>query len=149
MLIPKVDNVGNALVDIASAAHHWLFYGPLKVEGSYVERDKMGNWRDMDPEPHDMIVAYADDTPEMDSQMKQLGVHVADVANQWGIFVVKENGKGINTWTVANPHFRPDEPADDAALAEVPAPPLPIARPAPAGQGIRVAPDPPSVAPSL
>lgn len=118
MLVPKVDNLGNELVDIASAAHHYLFYGPMRIEGSFVERDKQGNWRDLDPEPHDMIVTYADDSPQMDSQMKQAAAYVADVANQWGIFVIKEDGKSINTWTVANPAFRPGEPAEQLALAQ-------------------------------
>lgn len=115
IMIPKVDNLGNPLTNIAAAAHHFLFYGPLKVEGSYIDPNKQGNWRDTEPEPHDILVTVAEDSPEMDSQMKQLAAHVAEVANQWGIFVMKEGKNGIQSWTVANSSYREGEPAEDIA----------------------------------
>ena len=118
ILVPRVDNQGNELRDIAAAAHHYLFYGPLKVEGSFIEPNKIGHWRDAPAEPHDALVTYAEDSPEMDSQMKQLAAHVADVANQWGIFIAKEGKNGIQTWVINNPQYRDGEPAEDIALAE-------------------------------
>lgn len=117
ILIPRVDNQGNRLRDIAAAAHHFLFYGPLKTQGSYIERGKIGNWRDLDPEPHDMLITVAEDSPEMDSSIKQLALEVAQVANQWGIFVMKE-GNGITSWEVGNPQYVEGAPADQAALEE-------------------------------
>lgn len=116
-MIPKVDNLGNELTDIASAAHHYLFYGPLKVEGSYIDPDKKGHWRDDQTQPHDQLVTFAEESPEMDSAMKQLAAYVGEVANQWGIFVVKEGKQGIQTWTVPNSMYRQGEPAETVALS--------------------------------
>jgi hypothetical protein len=118
VMIPKVDNLGNPLTDLAAAAHHELFYGPLKVEGSYVDPDKRGHWRDEEPEPHDILVVVAEDEPMMDGQIKQLAIHIAEVANQWGIFVMKEGKSGVNSWVVNNPMYREGEPAEEVALQQ-------------------------------
>ncbi len=131
IMIPKVDNLGNQLTSLAEVAHHHLFYGPLKVEGSYIDPDKLGQWRDESPEPHDILVVYAEDHPEMDSQMKLLASQIAEVANQWGIFVTKEGKSGIQSWIVDNPGFRPGEPAEDLALAQRPSANLPPASDSP------------------
>jgi hypothetical protein len=72
----------------------------------------------MAPEPHDLLVTYAEDEPQMDSQIKQLAAHVADVANQWGIFCTKEGKSGVNTWTISNPLYREGESAEPIALAQ-------------------------------
>lgn len=118
IMVPKVDNLGNALKSLAEAAHTHLFYGPLKVEGSYVDANKIGQWRDESPEPHDILVTYAEDNPEMDSQMKLLAAQIAEVANQWGIFVTKEGKSGVQTWTVSNSAYQPGQPAEEIALAQ-------------------------------
>lgn len=114
LMIPKKDNLGNPLGDIATAAHHWLRYGPApKHEGSHILRDITGNWRDDDPEQFDHLITVANDTPEMDSHIKQLAVHVADSANQWGLFVMKEGGKqGVQAWTISNPNYREGQPSE-------------------------------------
>lgn len=121
-MIPKLDNLGNPLVRVADYAHDFLFNGPLQVEGSYVDPDKMGHWRDSDPEPHDILVTYAEDTPEMDSEIKRLAHELGETCNQWGIFITKEGKSGIQSWVVNNTQFRPGEPAIPEALAQ-PLPP--------------------------
>lgn len=118
IMVPKVDNLGNPLVNLAEYAHHHLFYGPLKIEGSYVDPNKLGQWRDSDPEPHDILVTVAEDNPEMDSQIKHLAVQIADVANQWGLFIMKEGKNGIQSWTVSNPSYRDGQPAEQLAIAQ-------------------------------
>lgn len=118
LMIPKVDNLGNPLRNVAEAAHHFLYYGPLQVEGSYIDPNKVGQWRDDGPEPHDILVTYAEDNPMMDSQMKALAVEVGEACNQWGIFVTKEGAKGVFTWTISNPRYRPGEPALPVALEQ-------------------------------
>jgi hypothetical protein len=118
VMIPTHDNLGQQLGDIPTAAHHWLFYHPkVKVQGSYIQGPMKGNWRDDPQETFHHLVTYADDTPEMDSTIKQLAHHVADVANQWGVFVAKEGGKqGIQSWVIDNPNYRHGEGADAAVL---------------------------------
>jgi hypothetical protein len=120
IMVPRVDNLGNPLTDIAAAAHRFLFYGPLKVEGSYIDPGKRGNWRDDDPEEYDHLITFAEDTPQMDSEMKQLAAEIADAANQWGIFMTKEGGGNIVSWTVPNPVYREGEPALDVARTNDP-----------------------------
>lgn len=116
IMIPTTDNQGNKLVDLATAAHHWLFYGPLKVQGSYIDPGKKGNWRDNPQEIMDHLVTFAEDAPEMDSHIKQLAVHVAQVANQWGIFVTKESKQGPQSWVIDNPGFVDGQGADQSSI---------------------------------
>ena len=113
IMIPRRDNLGNELGDVATAAHHWLHYGPgPKINGSFIHRNIEGNWRDDPQETFDHLITYADDQPEVDSHIKQLAAHIGDHANQWGVFVAKEGGKnGVDSWIIPNPNFRQDEPA--------------------------------------
>lgn len=120
IMIPKIDNLGNPLVSLADYAHDFLFQGPMKVEGSFVDPNKMGHWRDSEPEPHDVLVTFAEDTPQMDSELKRLAHHVAEAANQWGIFVTKEGKSGVQSWVINNARFREGEPAIPEALAQPP-----------------------------
>lgn len=118
LLIPKVDNMGNPLTEeIASAAHTYLFYQGLS-EGSTITPNQRGMWRDEDPEPHETLTAIMEDNPKHDSIVKQLAVHIAEVANQWGLFVYKEGKDGVQSWIMNNASFRPDQPADPIALAD-------------------------------
>lgn len=116
--IPKVDNFGNPLRNIAGAAHTYLFYGPLHIERSWTEKGIQGNWRDDPDETYDHLIAVAQESPQMDSSMKQLAVHIGEACNQWGIFVLKEGKNGPTPWTVRNPNYRPNEPADPVALEQ-------------------------------
>ncbi len=116
-MVPKKDNLKNPLNDIASAAHHVLFYGPAKIEGSYIDPNKKGNWRDDPQEEFDHLATYAEDTPENDSHIKQLAAHVGEVANQWGVFVIKEGKSGPQSWVIDNNNFEEGKPADPVALA--------------------------------
>lgn len=115
--IPTVDNRGNELVDLATAAHHWLFYGPgPKIEGSFIEGPVRGNWRDDPQETFTNLVTYAEESPEMDSTMKQLAQHIAEASNQWGMFVVREGKGAPQSWVVNNPQYREGEGAESWAI---------------------------------
>jgi hypothetical protein len=118
--IPVKDNLGQPLKDIATAAHHYLHNGPIKNVGSKIYRNVEGNWRDDPQERFDDLILVVDDTPEMDSAVKQLAVHIADVANQWGVYVTKEGKNGIQDWVMPPPQFRKGEGADPAMLKDVP-----------------------------
>lgn len=110
VMIPRRDNLGNDLGDLATAAHHWLWQ-VAGTEGSYIEGPKRGNWRDDPQEEFDHLITYAADTPEIDSHIKQLAVHIAEAANQWGVFVTKESKDGPRSWTMSNPNYQEGQPS--------------------------------------
>lgn len=115
--IPTTDNLGNKLVSVAQYAHQYLFQN-FRNQGSWIEPGKVGLWRDDEPEMYDHLITVAEETPEMDSNVKQLAAYVADVCNQWGVFCLKEGKNGPVKWEIANPEFRPGEPAGEEALAD-------------------------------
>jgi hypothetical protein len=104
IMIPLADNLGNELQDISTAAHKYLFDSG-KVEGTYIEGPKKGNWRDDPQEFFEHLITIADDSPEMDSTIKHLALVVARAANQWGVFCTKEGKDGIHDWTISNKDY--------------------------------------------
>ncbi len=99
--IPTHDNEGNMLVDLAQTAHESLFRhapGQSNIQASRVRYGIGGHWRGDPQEMFNDLEVYAEDTPETDSTMKQLAVHVAEVANQWGVMVFKEGGGAPKSW---------------------------------------------------
>lgn len=118
--IPTTDNEGNQLADLASAAHESLFrYGPQsnQVQGTKIYRGVAGNWRSDAQEIFDELITYAEDTPEMDSTMKELATHVAEIANQWGVMVFKEGEDAPKMWMMQHPNATGEGPADPSALS--------------------------------
>jgi len=117
MLVPREDNLGNRLIDMAYYINQSVINRDI-ANGSYVSPGKHGYWRnDTEFQEHDLFNIWAEDTPENDSHVKQLAAEVGELTNQWGIFVTKMAGQG-KTWTVANPNYRDGEPADPLVLAE-------------------------------
>src|SRR4051812_33214011 len=88
--------IPNTNRQVAVAAHHYLSYGPLATHAATVHHG----------DPFDTLVTYAEDTPEMDSHMKQLGVFVGEIANVAAVNVIKD-GKAVHTWAMHNPFFVP------------------------------------------
>lgn len=117
MMIPTTDNLGNHLGDLSHAAHQHL-HQHAGVSGSFVERGKTGFWERDAPEVYDHLVTYAPDSPEMDSHWKQLGNHIAEAANQWGIFCIKEGAGGPQSWVINNPRYQEGQPAPVAQRRE-------------------------------
>lgn len=103
--IPTHDNLGNPLGDLATAGHHWLWQN-VKQSGSRIKRGVHGNWENDPQESFDDLEVIAEDTPEMDSHIKQLAAHMGEAANQWGIFVMKVGGGNVNSWVVPNPKYQ-------------------------------------------
>lgn len=121
--IPTHDNEGNKLKDIASITHESLSrHAPqsVRISGSRIRRGIQGNWRDDKPEMFDDLEVYAEDSPEVDSLMKQTGVHVAEITNQWGIMVFKEGKGAPQAWMMTHPTADGKGPADPLAVAEKP-----------------------------
>ena len=121
--IPTQDNLGQPLKDLSAAVHTYLFRN-FGVEGSWKDTGQIGYWRDDDPEPYETLVTIQEESPEMDSAVKEAGKFVAEIANQWGIHVHKSSSNGPASWIVNNSSFRPDEGADPSVLLE-PVPPVP------------------------
>lgn len=110
LMIPLADNLGNELEDISTAAHQYLFDSG-KVEGTYIEGPKRGNWRDDPQELFEHLITVAEDTPEMDSTIKHLALVIARAANQWGVYCTKEGKDGIQDWTIKNKDADMEAPA--------------------------------------
>lgn len=68
-------------------------------------------------EPHHSVSAWAEDTPEWDSTAKQIGAYTGEIANVPNVFVTKEGGKASANWPIANNLYRPNEGAEQMALA--------------------------------
>jgi hypothetical protein len=83
--------------NVAYAAHHYLAHGPLATGAATVHHGH----------PFDTLIVFAEDTPEIDSHIKQLGAFVGEVANTQSIHVTKETGKAVHTWELANPYYTP------------------------------------------
>lgn len=65
-----------------------------------------------------MLWIIAEDTPELDSQTKQVAEWVGDVANQEGVYWIKEGGGHINDAVIWNRNFRQGEGAEPDMIAE-------------------------------
>lgn len=115
-MIPEVDNLGNPLIDVAGLAHQLIHRQGIS-DGSFTTPGQMGRWQEDDPEPHSTLTVIMEDTPEHDSMFKQIGIHVAEVTNQWGLFVYKEGKNGVQSWVLDNPNYREGEPADPSVIA--------------------------------
>lgn len=103
--VPAQDEQGNTL-RLHDAVHKHLTN--LGGHASYVEGH-----------PTHSVTAWAEEHPEWDSQAKQTGAFAGEIANVPSVMVTKE-GKTPAAWHVANPFYRPGEPAEQAAFADEP-----------------------------
>lgn len=109
-MVPTQDAMGNRLVPLADFAHQYIT-GAVRGSRAWVERGKAHP-----PETYDHLRIVAPDTPESDSHIKQLGAHVAEMANVWGTTVLKDGKNGPQPWDISNTAVRPGEPAEQLAL---------------------------------
>jgi hypothetical protein len=112
---------GNRMVSMA--AHHFLSYGPLRTLHATIHPGI----------PNDALVVLAEESPEMDSHIKQLGVLVAEVANLPVVTVAKKTGKNIHTWDMQNVNYVPPQPVQPGVATTPPAPVQPPAGSPPLG----------------
>lgn len=110
--IPTHDNLGNPLPDLAAAGHHWLWQ-QAGLQGSRITRGITGIWEGQE-EIYDDLEVIAEDTPKIDSFIKQLAKHLCEAANQWGIFVKKHGGGNVQSWVINNPKYVEGQPAPGA-----------------------------------
>lgn len=67
--------------------------------------------------PNHSVSCYAEDIPEWDSTMKQIGAYAGEVANIPHVFVTKE-GKNTASWPITNPFYRMGSGAEQSAVDE-------------------------------
>jgi hypothetical protein len=115
VLIPKVDNLGSPLRDLASPALAYITQA-LQVTTAHIELGRSVYWGGR-TEPFDALVFTAEDNPQADSSAKQLGAYIGDVANQDVILVSKDGKAGLQSWPIKNNQYRPGETAEPTALA--------------------------------
>lgn len=108
--IPTHDNLGNHLGDLATAAHHHL-WTQAGQNASRIRRGVQGNWEGDPQENFDDFEVYGEDTPHLDSHIKQLAQHLSVAANQWGMHLMKEGGGNVSSMVINNPHYVEGAPA--------------------------------------
>lgn len=104
--VPAADEMGNPLRVHDAVHQHLLNLGhetPTVHPGS----------------PFHHVSTWAEESPEMDSMMKQIGTQAADVCNVPILHVTKE---GANTarWPMKNHMYAPGFPADQSSFANEP-----------------------------
>lgn len=100
-------HVPNTARQVGIAAHHYLTSGTIR--GIHHATLSYGH-------PDDALEVIGEETPELDSHIKQTATFVGDVANAPAINVTKR-GKSLAHWTLANPHYQPVPTAPPAAFA--------------------------------
>lgn len=112
-------HIPNHARQVGIAAHHYLTSGPIR--GINAATLTYGH-------PHDSLHVIGEETPELDSHIKQTGTFVGDVANVPVIDVIK-NGKNVVHWQMRNPHYQPSVQTVPGAFAGPQQAPLPSAGP--------------------
>lgn len=96
--------------NVALAAHHYLTSGTVRgVHSATVQHGT----------PYDSLTVVGEETPELDSHIKQTGTFIGEVANAPVINVIKQ-GKNIAHWAMRNPYYQNNTPVG---------PPQPFAQP--------------------
>ncbi len=90
---------------LADFAHQRLMESGLPYEHAYLDRDKWAHWPGSPPELHDHLVMHGQDSPEMDSHVKQLARQIGQRGNVQAVFAVKDHSKGPTSWVVDNPDY--------------------------------------------
>ena len=110
VLIPKADNLGNPLIDLAPHAMHYLSKSIITTS-IHVDTGRRVFWEGRE-EPFDALVVTAEDKPQIDSTIKQLAAYVGEVANQDLVLVSKHGTNGIDTWPIKNASYQEGQPAE-------------------------------------
>lgn len=112
-------HVPNTSRQIAIAAHHYLTSGPIR--GINAATVQYGH-------PHDSLNVVGEETPELDSHMKQTGAFIGELANAPFIDVMKQ-GKQLAHWPIRNPHYQAQPAMPPQPFAGPQGAPLPSSGP--------------------
>jgi hypothetical protein len=88
---------------VAQAVYEYLSDGPVKTDAINVIP---GN-------PWTQIYAWAEDIPEVDSHMKQIGTYAAQAVNVPSLTVMKDGKNGVSTWEMRNTQYNPTSVHDE------------------------------------
>lgn len=113
--LPTHDHYGNLLKDFGPPSHEWLA-GKLgrNLHSMHLEGPHAGHLDPHSTYRHLHVVAI--DSPETDSHVKQLGQHVARMANHPSVFILKNGDGKPQPWTLQNRAYSPG-PAHPDAIA--------------------------------
>lgn len=114
-------HIPNHVRHVGIATQQYLTGGPFKGVDSAVL--SYGH-------PHDSLHVLGEETPELDSHMKQTGTFVGELANVPTVDVVKQ-GKNLHFWRMRNHAYQPQPVAAPAALAGPQYAPMPSVGPQP------------------
>ena len=114
LFVPTSDDQGSPLRQLAEHVHRHL-RDVLPRAVIHLEPARQMSHGRM-PEQHEGVVILADDNPITDSRIKQIAAQTAEVANRWGVVVVKEGKQGVRTWEITNQNHQPGHPAEHLAL---------------------------------
>jgi len=117
LYVPTHDGQGNMLKNISEHVLHYL-QQTLPRSVIHIEPPRPVT-QGGEPSFHRAVVVMTDDHPISDSHIKQVGAHVAEIANAESIAGVKEGKQGVKTWEISNPHHVPGAPAESLAHAQV------------------------------
>jgi hypothetical protein len=104
--VPAYDEHGNPL-RVHQAVHQHLLN--LGHEAPTIQEGR----------PYHHVVSWAEESPEMDSQMKQIGAYTGETCNVPVVHVTKE-GKNTARWPMRNLSYAPGWPAEQSAFANEP-----------------------------
>src|SRR5262245_15883679 len=105
VLIPRVPHAP----DLAQLAHQEIVNGKQSLHHAYLDPGKWAHWPGEEPQLHDLVDAYAADTPEMDSHVKRLAKSVGQRGNLRAVFALKEGNGRVTPWTVHNNDYGKDD----------------------------------------
>lgn len=114
ILIPKVDNLGNPLRDLAKYVHNHVA-SQLTIQAAHIDSGRRVFWEGRE-EPFDAFVFQAPDEPVSDSTAKQVASYIGEVTNQDVVLVSKHGKSGIQSWPIKNPNYQHGAPADPSVL---------------------------------
>ena len=107
--VPQVDDLGNPLKNLADAAR-------TQIENTTGGQAWEEAPKNKGAESFGVVSVVATETPETDSQIKQIAHQIAEVANKGLVVVIKEGKQGIKTWQITNTAYVPGGPAESVAL---------------------------------
>ncbi|WP_028058429.1 hypothetical protein [Candidatus Solirubrobacter pratensis] len=98
IMIPRVPHAPS----LAQDAQHALVNGDQPLHHAFLDPGKWAHWPGEEPQLHDLVVAYADETPVMDSHVKQLARTIGKHGNLAAVFALKEGNGRVTPWKIHN-----------------------------------------------
>lgn len=111
--IPATDLTGFPLhPQLPAGAHKWLAEKqPRALQQAWVEGPHQHAYG-----PGHHLVVIAEESPEMDSHVKQLAAHVGELANHPTVLASKQGKNGLESWVIPNRKYTEGQPSNAAVV---------------------------------